>query len=369
MKIKHKRSGGMREWMVEHVFLLVVIPCSLLIIASGVVSAMTLINMDKDEPAEEEVEPEPEAPQPIVKYFSHLTGGELADQAALTSAATCVMIENSPNARPQSGLRNAGIVYEAIAEGGITRFMAIYQNNMPELVGPVRSLRLYYAHWAKPYQCSIAHVGGAGDVLPLVRNPANGYRDIDQFFNGGSYWRAADRYAPHNVYTNAEKMNALNAAKGYTSSNFAGFERAVADAVPTRSETKVNNIGLTISSALWNVSYAYDAASNTYLRAHVSGGAHMDKDASGALIQNAPKVVVAIMVDQVARGGGYSNVVTTGSGAAHVFQNGEYISGTWSRGSIDEELKIRDAEGNDIVFNRGQIWISAVPKNNAVNME
>ena len=78
-------------------------------------------------------------------YYSPLTGLEVASQEAITAAATCVMIENSPDARPQSGLDQAGVVFEANAEGGITRFMAIYQEAKPQFLGPIRSLRMTYS--------------------------------------------------------------------------------------------------------------------------------------------------------------------------------------------------------------------------------
>ena len=107
------------------------------------------------------------------------------------------MIENSPDARPQSGIKQAGVVYEAIAEGGITRFLALYQEAKPGLIGPVRSVRMYYVDWAAPYNASIAHIGGSAAALAEVRN--GNYRDIDQFFNSGSYWRAIA--TPRTMYT------------------------------------------------------------------------------------------------------------------------------------------------------------------------
>src|SRR5690606_9454884 len=92
------------------------------------------------EPVATTLEPKPEP----IKYYSPLTGELVANESDQTAPVTAVMIENSPDARPQSGLKDAGVVYEAIAEGGITRFLAIYQNKKPELIGPVRSLRMYY---------------------------------------------------------------------------------------------------------------------------------------------------------------------------------------------------------------------------------
>ena len=366
MKIKH---GGAGDWLREHRFFLILVPCILIIIASGVVSGLTLFGPKKEETKTETAsQPEEEAeadPEPV--YFSHLTGRQVTTEADLTKAATCVMIENSPAARPQSGLKDAGMVYEAVAEGGITRFLAIYQDALPQLIGPVRSVRMYYVQWAKPYNCSIAHVGGATDALNLIRNTANGYRDIDQFFNAGSYWRSSDRYAPHNVYTNAERMSALNAKKGYVKSEFAGLKRAVEFTAPTRTKKTATTVNMKPSSATWNVTYTYDATNNVYLRAHDSGGAHMDKDAAGKLMQNAPNVVVALMVGEERRpNSAYQNIVTTGTGTAHIFQNGEYIAATWTKSSVDSELKFTTADQEEVVLNPGQVWITAVAKSKTV---
>jgi hypothetical protein len=104
------------------------------------------------------------------------------------------MIENSPDARPQSGLQDAGVVVEAIAEGGITRFLTLFQESQPQYIGPVRSLRPYYIDFAAPFQAGIAHVGGSPEALSRVRNGS--YRDLDQFFNSAYFSRISARPAP-----------------------------------------------------------------------------------------------------------------------------------------------------------------------------
>lgn len=303
-----------------------------------------------------------DAASPDLIYYSRLTGLEVGSKAAETQATTCIMIENSPDARPQSGLKDAGVVYEAIAEGGITRFMAIYQETKPQFIGPVRSVRLYYAQWAKPYNCSIAHAGGASDALALIRNGANGYRDIDEFYNSSSYWRQSGRYAPHNLYTSFERLDALNKSKGYNVSEFEGFARIDADSTPAIPDDVVSKVTIKMSSNLYNPVYTYDAATNTYKRAHQSGGTHNDRAQNGTLTQYSPNVVVAIKVAPVARSGSeYANYTTTGSGTAYIFQNGTVVEGKWTRASVDSELTFTDANGNAVLLNRGQVWISAVP--------
>ena len=303
-------------------------------------------------------------------YYSRLTGVEVESKELVERPATCIMIENSPDARPQSGLDQAGIVYEAIAEGGITRFMAIYQEAQPQYIGPVRSVRMAYVELAKPYHCSIAHVGGSTNAVNLIRNNS-AFRDIDQFFNDKSYERIRSRYAPHNVYTSFEKLDELNFRKGYRSSEFTGFtRRKVNEAIP-EPEKAAKKIHITMSSKLFNPIFEYDAKTNKYLRSHESGGAHNVVDKSGKRTQLAPDTVVAMRVTSVARSSEakYPDYVTTGTGDAYIFQNGGVISARWERKNVDSELHFTDTSGQDIPLNRGQTWISLYPSSGKVTWE
>lgn len=292
-------------------------------------------------------------PVEVKKYYSPLTGIQVADEAATKMATTAIMIENSPDARPQSGLKQAGVVFEAIAEGGITRFLVVYQQEKPQLVGPVRSLRMYYVDWLAPFNASVAHVGGSAAALAEVRNGS--YRDIDQFFNPGAYWRASDRYAPHNVYTSFERLDALNQAKGYTESSFTGFSRVDGKASDAPNATSIN---VTISGPLYNSSYSWDSASNTYVRAQ-GGALHLDREDG----QIAPAAVVVLKVNmvKVMEDGYRESVTTTGSGEAVIFQNGTAQTVTWTKADRASQIKFTDAEGKDVPLVRGQTWITAVP--------
>jgi hypothetical protein len=297
------------------------------------------------------IAPKPK-PAPVV-YYSNLTGEKVADKAAITAPVTAIMIENSPSARPQSGLKGAGVVYEAIAEGGITRFLALYQHTKPELIGPVRSLRMYFVDWLAPYNASIAHVGGSLNALNEVRS--GNYRDIDQFFNAGTYWRATDRYAPHNVYTSFENLDALNKAKGYTESTFTSFKRI--DGKPAETPD-ASNIAINVSSALYNTSYAYDKTTNTYIRS-LGGQPHLDREAG----QISPSVIIALRVNMrlVMEDGYREQIDTNGTGSAVVFQNGTAQEVTWHKADRTTPLTLTDSEGNEMPLVRGQTWITAVP--------
>lgn len=294
-----------------------------------------------------------------IKYYSPLTGEQVSSQDKTKLPVTAVMIENSLNARPQSGLKQAGVVFEAIAEGGITRFMAIYQQEKPSMIGPVRSIRLYDVEWAAAFDASIAHVGGSAAALNEVRNGS--YRDIDEFFNSGSYWRASDRYAPHNVYTSSAKLDTLNTSKGYSTSTFTGFPRADGKMIAKPTATTIN---ITISSATYNSVYTYNQTSNNYLRFQ-AGEAHLDREDG----QITPKVIVAMYVSEstVLQDGYREDMATSGSGKAVIFQNGNAIEGTWTKASKASQIAFTDSSGNQIALDRGQTWIVALPNDGRGN--
>lgn len=296
-----------------------------------------------------------------VKYYSPLTGREVIDENATKQLVTAIMIENSPEARPQSGLKQAGVVYEAIAEGGITRFAALYQESKPQLIGPVRSLRPYYLEWIIPYDAAIAHIGGSARALAEVRNGS--HRDIDQFFNDGAYWRASDRYAPHNVYTSFEKLDQLNQSKGYTTSNFTSWPRIDGKPVET---PDAENLTIAVSTGQFATSYQYNKSTNSYDRS-VGGIPHDDRE-EGRL---SPSVVVALSVtmSNVMEDGWRESIQTTGSGRAVIFQNGQAQEATWKKDSPNAPLQLLGSDQTPVKLIRGQTWIAAVPNNGTISWQ
>lgn len=266
-----------------------------------------------------------------------------------------VMIENSKDARPQSGLSQAGVVFEAIAEGGITRLLALYQDQQPTNIGPIRSARPYYVSWSESFKAAYVHVGGSDEALQNIKNW--GVQDINQFYNGSSFRREASRPSPHNVYSGLPTLTELALKKGY-SSTFTGFERKTA--APAKQAT-ASTIDLAISSSLYNVHYTYDAVSNTYGRAE-GGADHIDNNTGKRL---APNVVIAMVVPlttrgKTAQGGSYSDYNTLGSGTAYVFQDGVVTMGNWNKTATASPLTFTDSSGAVLKLNPGQTWITAV---------
>lgn len=286
---------------------------------------------------------------------SRLTGVQVSPALA-NLPVTGVMIENSDEARPQSGLSQAGVVFEALAEGGITRFLALYEEGQPNSIGPVRSARPYFIDWLLPFNAAYAHVGGSPQGLSEIQSL--NVRDMDQFSNGSYYTRITTRQAPHNVYTSTASLRSLETSKGWTTSNFTGFPRK-ADApskAPTATTVNFNPAGPDMA-----VNYQYDSTLDNYKRSE--GGAPMiDANTSQQLT---PKVVIAIVVPWTdgtldASGAYYTDYSDIGSGTAYVFQDGTVTTGVWDKSSQTSQIQFNTTTGAPIKLNAGQTWITAV---------
>ncbi len=294
---------------------------------------------------------------------SPLTGVQVAPELA-KRAVTGVMIENSVDARPQSALVDAGIVFEAIAEGGITRFLALFQEAKPDYIGPIRSARPYYVRWAAGYDAAYTHSGGSGEALALIQTL--GIKDMDHGRYGNQYFdRVSSRYAPHNVYTSMDRLDSLRSTNGFTESKFTPFSRLVDE--PKTKDTDesavsggepASSVSFNISSPLYNTSYKYDAETKTYKR-NLAGTPHTDEK-SGKQIS--PTVVVALFMNySIHPDGVHSVYANVGSGKAIVFQGGQAFVGTWEKASDTASLLLKAADGSDMLLSTGQTWITAIP--------
>lgn len=323
----------------------------LLIAISGGAYALTRPESEPVKPAAKKAAPKP------TTVANTLTGREVQPEIN-QKPVTAVIVENSTDARPQSGLYDAGVVFEAIAEGGITRFLALYQDTEPESIGPIRSIRPYYIDWAAGFDAPVAHVGGSPEALARIKN--EGIKDLDQSFNPSSYQRVTSKFAPHNVYSSIGQLNKLEDSKGYTKSDFTGFERKKDEASKAPTAKTVN---LNISSAKYNVQYAYDAATNSYLR-NLAGAPHQDEAAQK---QINPKVVVAMVMQySIQADGKHSQYNTVGSGAVTIFQDGIATTGTWSKTSKTGQITFVDSTGKPIKLNAGQTWITMVNNSGSI---
>ena len=329
----------------QKIIIAIIVPLLLLIIGFGV---WYFVLRSKPQAAVQTPPPVVEVTPGATAITSNLTGLEVtADVNERT--VTGVMVENSPDARPQSGLKDAGVVYEAVAEGGITRFLTLFQDTQPEYIGPVRSVRPYYLDFLSPYGAAIAHVGGSGEALSQIK--AQNIRDLDQFANSSAYWRESSRYAPHNVYTNMLKLKELEKQKGFTKVDYQGFERGGPTEAAETPTAKAINIKM--SSTLYNVNYAYDVSTNSYKRSE-GGKPHVDAKSNSQL---SPKVLVVPIIPRT-QNGIYSVYAVNGTGKVLVFQNGTVTEGTWQKADRKSQFKFIGTDGQPLKLSAGQTWVT-----------
>lgn len=365
-----------------------------ILLAAGVIAALVLLLTHK---SEIEKAGRAEYTEPI---YSLLTGEEIASEDLKTTPTYCVQIPNgsTDGARPQAGLGQAGVVFEAIAERGITRFAAVFQNATVSAIGPVRSLRSYYLDWDTPFDCTVVHAGGSDEAIADLN--AGGQRNLDESLeymwreDSGRYW--------NNLFTSPADINRFNSDMGYTTSNLQAFLRYTpdeADAIVAEIETctaettadetdnecqptaLVDNISIGFGSIpMYNTVYQYNLETNSYLRSYADGNPHLSYNclsdlsepdtttACGEPIQIAPRAVVAMFVQETTASDEYhEDIRTISSGSALVFQNGGVTEATWSKTAQGNQISFRDAAGEEIKFTPGQLWIAAVPQYGSVN--
>ncbi len=333
-----------KQWLIVGVV-------AFILIGGGSALAYQVFRKPKPTPAPSPVaEKKEEKPKPKV-YTSKLTGMSVTE-AESKLPVTAVMIENSPDARPQSGLKDANVVYEAVAEGGITRFLTLFQEAQPDYIGPVRSVRPYYLDWLVPFDAPVAHVGGSPEALAQISN--EGIKDLDYGFNSNYYHRISSRYAPHNVYTSRGELLALQNSKGWSTSTFTGWARKDEKAAATPT---AKSIDFAISGFLYNPHYDYDPTTNAYKRSE-AGKPHVDEK-SGSQIT--PKVVIAVLINKSIHPDGVHTIYSTsGTGKAYIFQDGTVTIGTWQKADRKSEMQFLGSNGKPLELNKGNTWISAV---------
>lgn len=278
-----------------------------------------------------------------------------------------VVIENHRDARPQSGLSSADVVYEALAEGGITRYLAVYLTNLNTVgLGPIRSVRTYFLDWLQEYDAPVAHVGGNMDALDRI-GPEK-VKDLDQFFLGTStYERTSDRAAPHNVYTNTDLLWKAAEKKGFTGASsirsWKFKEEATASARPSAQVLKVGFL----NDPSYKVTWAYSQEANTYLRS-LGGKDDADRNNNQRIFAKTVLVQFVSYNTGVTRIGESTVILgTTGSGKAYVFTDGVVTEGTWSKTSRTDRTVFKTKDGVEIPFNRGPIWVEVVPASSPVD--
>jgi hypothetical protein len=289
-----------------------------------------------------------------------------------------VMIENSTDARPQSGINAADVTYEAVAEGGITRTLNVFYCQDAGIVGPVRSARTYFLDYISEYANYplYAHVGGANtpgpaNALGQIDDYGWGnFNDLNQFAIGFPvYYRDETRLGheaatEHTMYSVTSKLWEVGKSRGVTNtakgnawdSNFVPYKFADVPAVSQRPSGQ--SIYIPWESPGYDVKWTYNSKDNLYYREN-GGEKHIDRNTHKQL--TAMDVIVLFETEKHAIDGyegtnSHMLYGTTGTGDGLVFMNGKEIHATWKKASRTDRTILTDSSGNEITFTAGKLW-------------
>lgn len=271
-----------------------------------------------------------------------------------------VMMNNHVASRPQSALTSADIVYEALVESGITRYMGIFWSESPNKIGSLRSARQAYVEWLSEYDALYMHDGCASTTDPRTNACGNiysyGIRDLATY----GAWRDLTRVAPHNEYVSS--VTAWEYADTVDWNGFPSsfkplkFKRdAKADQRGTKTHIKIRFREDLPGGGLYDTEWIYDPASNSYLH---KIGTQSDLDLETGKRVKA-KVVVVQNQTAVSSGDdkGRMIITTIGKGKATILQDGKITEGTWEKKSRTDRTRYYDKAGKEIELNRGKLWI------------
>lgn len=304
-----------------------------------------------------------------------------------------VMIENHQESRPQSGLSSADIVYEAVAEGGITRFMGVFYCGAAAsdvTIAPVRSARTYFLPWVLEYDALYNHVGGAGRCEdPTVDNRAKALcqieqwkiKDMDQFgISFPTCYRNYDRLTSvvateHTMVCFTSKLYALADERGWGATDAKGVKwnaRFEPWKFKDDADASARSASFSASFVAWKgyensfgVRWEYNPSANDYKR-YMAGTAHIDLETKE---QIRAKTVIVLFAKETGPVDDHKHLLygNIGEGDAIVYQDGKTTKARWTKPIRDSRTRFYETNGKEISLNRGQIWIEMLSIGTPIN--
>ncbi len=288
----------------------------------------------------------------VAPKIAPLTGLPDASGASQKRSSLTVKIENTPEARPQTGIDMADVVYEEVVEGNITRFATIFNSQSPDTVGPIRSVRGMDPNIVWPLGGVFAYSGGTQVNVQKINGAP--VLTIDETKAGDAMFRKSGKAAPHNLFGYPDKMWAKNGNPG---------------PVPPRPLFHYGKVGAFTGEAVTSFTanfsrgyaptYTWDAASKTWKRA-IDAAPFMASDGK----QVAPTNVIVQFTSYPA----VSEGETLGTGQAWIFSNGQVVKGTWNRTVKENPTEFLAANGSRIELTPGSTFVELLPNTAAVDV-
>ena len=282
-----------------------------------------------------------------------LTGISTKEENARRAVA--VMINNHPQARPQSGLSEADIVYELLAEGDITRLLAVFQSETPEQIGPVRSARDYYIELAKGLDCLYVCHGNSPEAKTMLDK---GYIDNlnGLYYDGSLFQRTSDRKAPHNSYTSFDNIEKGAEEKDYDLKGapepFAFLTEEEEKGLQGEIASKIDVIYGESSS---NVQYEYEKTEEKYTRYSDGEQTVEYQSAKPVLLDN---IFIIEAAHQVVDNKGRRKIDLKSGGKGYLLQKGKINEVDWVN---EDERIIPMKNGKEVGLVTGKTWVNVIP--------
>lgn len=286
-------------------------------------------------------------------------GGLLVSESESKLRPLAVVIENHSDSRPQSGYNDAEIVYEVLAEGGITRTLGIFQTKNAESVGPVRSARPYFNFIANQWGAGYVHSGGSKQALSeLSANVHNNLFDINEFYYGKYFDRDSSRFAPHNLYTTISNIRELLKSKNEQDwSPIQMFQYGNIE-IPQDAQ-KISTITIPFSVTNYEATYNYNSETQSYDRT-MGGKEAKDRNDDNKI---SPKNIIVQFADTSLNPDddlGTLNIKLNNSGPCIIFTANIRKDCRWSW--ENNRTKYSDMDGNNITLQAGQTWVEIFPR-------
>lgn len=288
--------------------------------------------------------------------------GERTPRALVNRRPVVVVIDNTPEARPQAGIAAASLTFETLTESGITRLMSVYLERDTGTVGPIRSLRPYFLDLASGYRALLVHAGGSPASLQELRNSSD-VANIEALNPSPAFHRDPNRLDPHNLFGSTGGARDIARQNGADSPvPFDGLPHAVSlPGTYPSARTVTLSFGTAAIPALpaYVVEYRYDQATDRYSR-WVGGAPCTDAD-TGHQVSTANVAVLQTDIAPIPGDtAGRISIRLTGAGRAQIFEHGREITGRWQRAGSSAPLRFLTSSGSPVAFAPGTSWVEIV---------